>query len=111
MRRAVVLIVVAAGVAVVALDVAPAPYVLGPLVGFAIWRFGTASFRTLRQGADHIPDGSDPQPVDLDVERVSYWCEGCGTGVLLLVRGTPVPPRHCGERMEEHHDKEHTALE
>jgi hypothetical protein len=31
--------------------------------------------------------------------RILYWCENCGTEVLLLRQGTEMPPRHCGEPM------------
>lgn len=75
-------------------------YVFGPLLGLAIWRVGTASFASLRAGGGHIP-GGEPETVDPRVERTTYWCEGCGAEVLLLVRGTQTPPRHCGERMVE----------
>jgi DNA-directed RNA polymerase subunit RPC12/RpoP len=101
MRKLVVAGVAAVGAALVIFDVVPAPYVFGPLLGVGIWSVGIATFGALRRGAAHVPDGSDPEPVDLTTERVTYWCEGCGAEVLLLVRGTPVAPRHCGERMTE----------
>ena len=75
-------------------------YVLAPLLGIAIWRVGVASLASFRDGAPHIPDG-DPRPLDLEVERVTFWCQGCGAELLLLVRGTEAAPRHCGERMTE----------
>jgi DNA-directed RNA polymerase subunit RPC12/RpoP len=78
----------------------PARYVLAPLLGLLILQFGLASLRSFRNGASYIPDGP-PQPVDTRTERVEYTCGGCGAELLLLVRGTPVPPRHCGERMHE----------
>ncbi len=80
--------------------VVPAAWVLAPLLGYLILRLGFASFGSLARGGAHIPSG-DPEPVDQAQERVTYWCEGCGAELLLLVRGTPVPPRHCGERMHE----------
>jgi DNA-directed RNA polymerase subunit RPC12/RpoP len=86
------LLIVAAGV--------PAVYVFGPLLGLFILRIGFATFDSLSSGAAHIPD-ADPVPVDPRDERTVYWCEGCGAELLLIVRGTPVPPRHCGERMTE----------
>ena len=75
-------------------------YVLAPLLGLAIWRFGVASLASFRNGAGHIPSG-DPVPLDLEVERITFWCQGCGAEFLLLVRGTESSPRHCGERMTE----------
>lgn len=92
-------VVCAATVAVLA-GVRPV-LVFGPLVAYVILRVGLATFNSLDAGADHIPD-SDPVPVDLDTERTVYWCNGCGAEVLLLVRGTPLPPRHCGEKMSGH---------
>lgn len=77
-----------------------AEYVLAPLLGLAIWQVGVASLGSFRRGAAHIPSG-DPVAVDTQQERTTYWCQGCGTAVLLLVRGTESPPRHCGERMAE----------
>ncbi len=99
MRR-VVWLVVGIGVLLVALDLVPAVYVFGPLLGLFIYRVGVASLGSFRRGASYIPD-SPPQPVDTRAERVTYWCDGCGAEMLLLVRGTPVSPRHCGERMHE----------
>ncbi|MGI8574179.1 MAG: hypothetical protein ACR2MA_02305 [Egibacteraceae bacterium] len=88
-------------VMVVALLVGVRPvYLFAPLLGYAIWRIGMASLASFDQGAAHIPDG-DPEPVDFRVERVTYWCSGCGAELLLLTRGTASPPRHCGERMRE----------
>lgn len=90
----------AVGIALVAALVTPVPaeYVLAPLVGVAIWHVGMGSLASFRNGAAHVPSG-DPVPVDLEIERVVYWCQGCGAELLLLVRGTETPPRHCGERM------------
>ncbi len=76
----------------------PAVYGLAPLLGLAILRVGYASLRSFQEGAAHIPSG-EPTPLDVREERTTYWCDGCGAELLLLVRGTPMPPRHCGERM------------
>jgi DNA-directed RNA polymerase subunit RPC12/RpoP len=91
--------VLAAVVAVAITDIPPA-YVFAPLLAVVILWFGFGSLRSLQRGGAHIPDG-DPEVVDHTVERTTYWCAGCGAEVLLLVRGTDVPPRHCGERMHE----------
>jgi hypothetical protein len=99
-------VVLLVAVGILAFTDVPAPYVLGPLAGLAIARVGIATFTSIRAGGDHLPDG-DPTPVDLAAERVTYWCEGCGAEVLLLVRGTTTPPRHCGERMNERHEVRH----
>jgi hypothetical protein len=97
MRR-VMMFGVLAAIVVWAVTDLPAVYVFGPLWGLLIYRVGTASFRSLREGARHIPDGP-PVAVDTAVERLVYWCGGCGAEVLLLVRGTQMAPRHCGESM------------
>ena len=91
---------VAVGIALVMFGAVEARFVFAPLLGLFIWRFGIASFGSLKQGGAHIPDGP-PVPVDVATERVTYWCSGCGAELLLLVRGAAVPPRHCGERMTE----------
>jgi hypothetical protein len=96
----VALLLVGGAVALMAFDVVAAPYVFAPLLALAIARVGWATFSSLRAGAAHIPDGP-ARPVDPEVERVTYTCEGCGTQLLLLARGTTMPPRHCGERMHE----------
>lgn len=84
-----------------AVDAIHPGYILAPLLGLVILRLGWATFGSLAGGGGaHVPQG-DPEAVDPAEERVRYWCEGCGAEVMLLVRGTPVPPRHCGERMHE----------
>jgi DNA-directed RNA polymerase subunit RPC12/RpoP len=91
---------VVVGISVLALTDVPAAYLFAPLLGLFILRFGLASFGSLRAGASHIPSGPAVR-VDPRSERVVYWCAGCGAELLLLARGTPIPPRHCGEKMTE----------
>lgn len=78
----------------------PSAYLYAPLLAVVILVFGLGSLRSLQVGGPHIPSG-DPEPVDPAVERTTYWCEGCGAELLLLMRGTETAPRHCGERMRE----------
>ena len=92
--------VVGVGIVLVLLGVVEPRFVFAPLLGLFIWRFGIASFGSLRAGGAHIPDGP-AVAVDTAVERITYWCSGCGAELLLLVRGAAVAPRHCGERMAE----------
>ena len=92
------LVVAALAVVAVAVFDVPVRYILAPLLGLLILRIGLATFGSLRAGGSHIPDGP-PEPVDTRIERVTYWCAGCGAELLLLVRGADVAPRHCGERM------------
>ena len=98
--------VVLVGVLLVAVGLVEPRFVFAPLLGLTIWRIGIASFASLRAGASHIPDGP-PEPLDTRVQRTTYWCGGCGAEVLLLVRGTTSPPRHCGERMAERTEVAH----
>lgn len=95
--------VVLVGLALAAFGVLDPVTVFAPLLGLSIWRVGIASFASLRNGAAHIPDGP-PTPVDTRSERVVYACGGCGAELLLLVRGTESPPRHCGESMSAHRE-------
>jgi hypothetical protein len=78
-------------------------YVLGPVLGWAVYRYITGNLRALMHGSNYMIDdgeveGADPLAGD---ERTLFWCEECGTEVMLLVRGTPRPPSHCGQRMHE----------
>lgn len=78
----------------------PVEYVLAPMLGLLIYSVGVAMLGSIKRGGSHIPDGP-PAPVDPTAERVIYLCTGCGAELLLLVRGSHTPPRHCGERMHE----------
>jgi hypothetical protein len=77
-------------------------FVFAPLLGLLIFRVATANLRAMvtdgraRIGADE----QQPQEVAPD-ERVLYWCEECGTELVLLVRGSGAAPRHCGAGMHE----------
>lgn len=99
MGRAVFWCAVVAAIAAVAITDIPPAYVFAPLLAVVILWFGLGSLRSLQLGGANVPDG-DPQAVDHSLERTTYWCAGCGAEVLLLVRGTDAPPRHCGERMQ-----------
>lgn len=101
--------VVGVGLLLVLTGLVEPAYVFAPLLGLVIWRIGIASFAALRGGGDHVPDG-EPTPVDPRVERIAYWCAGCGAELLLLVRGTETPPRHCGEAMTERREVVRDAL-
>lgn len=74
-------------------------WVLAPLLGVAVFRVGIAMLRGMAAGARDDP--GPPEPVLGEPERTLYWCEHCGAELLLVVRGTETPPRHCGERMHE----------
>lgn len=74
-------------------------WVLAPLLGLAVFRVGIAMLRGMAAGVGDDP--GEPEPVLGEPERTLYWCEYCGAEMLLVVRGTETPPRHCGERMHE----------
>lgn len=104
-----VLAVVLVGFGLAAFGVVPWAYVGAPLLGLLIYSFGIASLASFRRGLTSVPDGP-PVPLDVRAERVTYWCGGCGAELLLLVRGAPVPPRHCGERMTERREVARAGL-
>lgn len=74
-------------------------FVLAPLLGYLVWRWATATMRSMAAGAPGMPDEEEPPGPVTDDDRTLYWCEQCGTELLLLVRGSGTAPRHCGERM------------
>ncbi len=79
-------------------------WVLAPLLAYLLLRVLLGSLRALITDARtleaHEDTRAQPQPVGAD-ERTLFWCEECGTELLLLVRGTPRAPSHCGQRMHE----------
>jgi DNA-directed RNA polymerase subunit RPC12/RpoP len=77
-------------------------WILAPLLGWAMIRWAFATLRSMVHDGSAMgaASGEDPTPVAQD-ERTLYWCEECGTEVLLLVRGSGTPLRHCGTRMHE----------
>lgn len=76
-------------------------WVLAPLLGYAIIRWAFATFRSMVHDGQALA-GDDPAPAPVrEDERTLYWCGECGTEVLLLVRGSGAPLRHCGTRMHE----------
>ena len=75
-------------------------WVIGPLLGYAVFRVGTAMLGNLAAGTRHAADEA-PVAVTDRPERTVYWCEPCGAELLLVIRGAATPPRHCGERMHE----------
>ncbi len=76
-------------------------WVLAPLLGLALLRWLLGSLRALVTDAKHLEaQEATATPVGSD-ERTLFWCEECGTEVLLLIRGTARAPSHCGQRMHE----------
>ncbi len=74
---------------------------LAPLMGLAIWVWARATLRSfLRHGQTGVAADDEPEPVGPD-EHTMYWCEECGTELVLTVRGSGLAPRHCASRMHE----------
>jgi hypothetical protein len=69
------------------------------LVGFVIWRVGTAMLRSLSVP----PGGAEPAPPEAeDVEDLDVFllCGECGTELKVSRLGELQIPRHCGEKMQ-----------
>ena len=75
-------------------------WVLAPLLALALLRWSVASLRVLVVDAGSDEGEAAPAPLD-GPERTLFWCEECGTEVMLVVRGTSRAPSHCGQRMHE----------
>ncbi len=71
-------------------------YVFAPLLAAALLSWSIASLRVLVQDAQ---DDDGVPAVQDGPERTVFRCAECGTEVLLLYRGTPKAPSHCGQRM------------
>lgn len=68
------------------------------LLGALIIAIGIGTLRGFAQPSPaHSP--ADAEPVRLEITRITFSCESCGTEVLLLRRGSDASPRHCGEAM------------
>jgi hypothetical protein len=75
-------VAIVAGVLLFLIGVGMFRSLLGP-------RRGPESSGAVLEVAERMPEGV----------RVLYWCETCGTEVLLLRKGSDAAPRHCGESM------------
>ncbi len=100
MKRLLVLVLVTGAVVLVGTQV-NWRLALAPLLGLAIWVWARATLRSFVQhGSTGIAADDEPEPVPLD-ERTIYWCEECGTELVLTVRGSGLAPRHCATKMHE----------
>jgi hypothetical protein len=61
-------------------------------LGFGVIR----GFAAPRRVAGPSLETVEPLPEGV---RILFWCDTCGTEVLLLRAGNENPPRHCGEPM------------
>lgn len=76
-------------------------FVFAPLLGYAFIRWSVGSLRAMTNDDKAVRALEQPQPVVVEpTERVLYWCEDCGTELLLLTRGTGKSPRHCASAMQ-----------
>ena len=100
MKRVLVLVVAAVAVVLVGTQV-NWRLALAPLLFLAIWMWARATLRSFVQhGQTGIAAADEPEPVPID-QRTMYWCEECGTELVLTVRGSGLPPRHCATKMHE----------
>jgi hypothetical protein len=69
-------------------------------VGYAIWRVGIATLRSLmpRDRADDEPPPGETE--DVDALEVYLVCGECGTELKVSRLGELQIPRHCGEKMQ-----------
>ena len=89
-------LLVAAVVAVVLLVLGRGDVVAALLLGGLILATGRAVFRGYS-----TTKGPTGPPVDVqeDGALLVFACETCGEQLVLLRKGTDVPPRHCAEKM------------
>lgn len=99
MRRLLWLLVALAVIGLIGINVGWR-WVFAPLLAVVLLRWSLASLRVLVTDAEELAGPEAAAPVS-DDERTLFWCEECGTEVLLLVRGTARAPSHCGQRMNE----------
>jgi hypothetical protein len=89
-------LLVAVAVAVVLFAVGRGDVVVAVLLGGLILATGRAVFRGYS-----TTRGPTGPPVDVEEEGtlLVFACETCGEQLVLLRKGTDVPPRHCAEAM------------
>jgi hypothetical protein len=89
-------LLVAVAVAVVLIAVGRGDVVAALLLGGLILATGRAVFRGYS-----TTKGPTGPPVDVAEEGtlLVFACETCGEQLVLLRKGTDVPPRHCAEQM------------
>lgn len=76
-------------------------FVFAPLLGYAFIRWSIGSLRAMVGDSKTQMALDQPQPVVVEpTERVVYWCEDCGTELVLVTRGTGKAPRHCATSMQ-----------
>lgn len=68
------------------------------LMGLGILVVLLGSLRSLSAHSPANAPYSEPSDPPEGV-RITYWCEECGTEMLLVRKGSESAPRHCGEAM------------
>lgn len=75
------------------------------LIGLTILVLGFGTLRGLARPRPVLKP-EEAVPVLRTGARVTFWCETCGTELLLVRKGTEAPPRHCGEPMTKREEVE-----
>ena len=94
--RRIVLTVAVAGVAVALILSGNSRYLIAVGIALLVLATGRAVFRSYNQTKG--PTGP-PQDVDDGDGLLVFACKVCGEQLILLRKGTDVPPRHCAEAM------------
>ncbi len=75
------------------------------VIFLVVGSIGLAMLRSLVGRTPHQPlEQIELPPPDV---RITYWCENCGTEVLLVRKGSDTAPRHCGESMAKREEVAH----
>jgi len=72
--------------------------IIAIVAALAIAWIGWGMFRSLLRRTPRNVPLPEPEAAPSDV-RITYWCEECGTELLLIRKGSEAAPRHCGEAM------------
>jgi hypothetical protein len=94
--RRLVLAVLAAAVAIALVQTGNSQYLVAGLMGMLVLLIGRAVFRGYERTRG--PTGP-PTDVEDGEGLLVFACETCGEQLILLRKGTDVPPRHCAEPM------------
>ena len=70
------------------------------IVAFALSSIGIGMMRSLGARRPRLEDAPPPAPPPPNV-RITFWCENCGTELIVARTGSETAPRHCGEPMRK----------
>ena len=79
--------------------------IIAIVAAIAIAWIGWGMFRSLLRRTPRNVPLPEPEATPADV-RITYWCEECGTELLLIRKGSEAAPRHCGEAMAKREEVE-----